>query len=133
MNELDKKIDGLVKKAIQNNELDVPSLNFTDNIMQTIEATENNKSVVYKPLISKTVWFAIFIGFAGLIIYSFYTPNISSDNIVGFDKILSYLPSINLPKITLSKIAFNSILLISVIIVIQFSMLKNYFNKRIDI
>lgn len=133
MNELDKKIDDLVKKAIQNTELDAPSFNFTENIMQTIEVIENKKSVIYKPLISKTVWLVLFIGFVGLIIYTFYAPNISSGNLIDFDKVISYLPSINLPKITLSKIAVNSILLISVIIVIQFSILKNYFNKRIDV
>ncbi len=130
-NKLDKNIDHLINKVIKQTELETPTNNFTVNLMSKIESLQTSKAIVFKPLISKAVWFVIGLIVVSLFAYSFYSPELSKNNILNYDSIK--LPTINLPKINISTTATNSIVLIGVILLIQGALLKFYFNKRINV
>ena len=58
---LEQRLDKLAKKVIKSSKLESPSLDFTANVMQEIEASQVSHITVYKPLISKRAWFVIAI------------------------------------------------------------------------
>lgn len=109
------------------------SVNFTANVMAKVLAA--NRAVVYKPLISKPVWFVIIAAILALAGFIFINAEqggktwfTSRDyNIIDY----SFLNSLTSQKI--SMISFYSIILATVMLLIQFTFLQNHFSKRIKI
>ena len=56
---LEQRLDKLAKKVVKYYKLESPSLDFTANVMQQVEASQISHITVYKPLISKRAWFVI--------------------------------------------------------------------------
>lgn len=129
----DEQMDNLVKKVIVKASLETPSFNFTAQIMTQLEAKKQSESTIYKPLISRTVWITIFVGFAVLIVYSFFGMQQESQNwIRDFDG-LTYSAIFNkFPKITVSKTVLYALVSLSVMVLIQVSVLKDYLDKRFE-
>ena len=69
---LEQRLDKLAKKVIKSAKLESPSLDFTANVMQEIEASQVSHITVYKPLISKRAWFVIAILIIGGLAYSIF-------------------------------------------------------------
>ena len=130
---IDKQMDNLVKKVIVKASLETPSFDFTVQIMTQLVAKKQSESTIYKPLISRTVWIAIFVGFGVLIAYSFFGIQQESQNwIRDFDG-LTYSAIFNkFPKITVSKTVLYALVSLSVMILIQVSVLKDYLDKRFE-
>ena len=60
--EEDKELDNFIRKSIKDIGLEKPTEGFTDLILSKIRAnTQVSATFVYKPLISKTVWFLILL------------------------------------------------------------------------
>ncbi|MFT5254554.1 MAG: hypothetical protein ACI87N_003628 [Flavobacteriales bacterium] len=130
---IDEQMDNLLKKVIVKASLETPSFDFTAQIMTQLVAKKQSQSTIYKPLISRTVWITIFVGFAVLIAYSFFGMQQESQNwIRDFDG-LTYSAIFNkFPKITVSKTVLYALVSLSVMILIQVSVLKDYLDKRFE-
>ena len=65
----DKHIEKFVDKMMKETTLDTPSVDFTAQVMSQVLKIKISQTTVYKPLISKWVWYGIFISMLGLIAY----------------------------------------------------------------
>ena len=128
----EQHLDELTRKMMNSTELESPSSNFTENIMAHIETIEIAPTPS-KPLISKGVWIVIGIIVTALILFSFF-GNVESMgwfDEIGYNNIFeNNLLSEAFSGITISNTVLYSAVLFGVFILIQVSMLKNYFNKR---
>ncbi|AOW21854.1 hypothetical protein [Urechidicola croceus] len=126
------KLDVFTRKIVKELPEEKVSLSFSKNVMASINALEVNETKVYKPLISKKVWFVIISSFIGLIIYGWklipedqegYLSEMSNINI---GDILNYSPfDLNFK---VSNITVYSFVFLALMISIQII----YFKHRID-
>lgn len=129
-----KNIEDFTKYIIKESNVEGPSNNFVDKVMNRINL-ENNliHKNIYKPLISKLGWIIISIVLILSSIY-FWSKKFSSPN---------YLPELNLSfstNLSLTKI-FNEInipstftfvfVFFTILVVIQLLIIKKYFDKAI--
>ena len=129
----EQHFDDLAKKVLKNTSLENTSLDFTANVMRTIEA-ESKKHFTYKPLISKIGWFAIIVILSGVSIYMMISNNENSNL---FDTLDFSLVSNNGLIDAISRIKFSKTLGLTVGFfgiawLVQLSLLKNYFNNRLQ-
>lgn len=132
----DQNIEKLVDKLMQHDSLEQPSLDFTSNVMQRIEAEAKSKVTVYKPLIAKPVWYAIAAAMVVLVGFLYSSSTVGSES--------SWLPEVNYDALfenkltnTLSAFKFSSttmyaFLFFAVMLCVQIPVLKRYLNHRLD-
>lgn len=134
---MDKHLDSLIGKVLKETELDSPSLDFTATIMSKVEALPQSEVTVYKPLISKNVWFCIGALVLGLCIFLTFGGTIESSSwfsALNLNEISSVeLPTIAYPKvfssITISKTFMYSIVIFAALLFVQIPLLKKQFDK----
>lgn len=109
---------------------------FTTNIMSKIEAQNNVELTVYKPLISKLVWFlialiALFTTIIALLFNETTGTSVIKESIPNFN--YSFIESINfsLPSIQLSDISIISIAIFGIFFFIQLIIIDK--NSRTNI
>jgi len=129
----DKRIEELVNKLMANDSLEKAPVNFTNDVMSKIEALSETKTIVYKPLIPKYVWWLLGLGFVALIVNVIL--NKSSDS-------SSLSERYNLPEMSFDlfnslSVDFSSTLmyatvLLAVMVAIQVPLLKQYFNQKLS-
>lgn len=126
-----KHMDNLIRKVIEKAPLESPSFDFTAQIMAKLENVKQSETTVYRPLISKAAWLAIFGAVATLIIY---TLNNLQPEATGSYIDFSFLANNKLVstfgRMTFSNTVLYAFLSLSIMILIQVSVLKSYFNKR---
>ena len=128
----EQHFDELTRKMMNATEIESPSSNFTYNVMTQIEELEI-ETVPSKPLISKGIWILIGILITGLILYSFFGglesagwfDKINYEGVIENNRLSDVFSGINL-----SNTVLYSAVLFGVFMLIQVSVLKNYFNKR---
>jgi len=129
----DRRIEDLVNKLMKADSLEKAPIDFTDTVMSKIEALSESKAIVYKPLISKYVWWLIASSFVALVGYIlFKQPN----------NTISLSERYNLPEVSLNPLEglsfdFSSTLmyatvLFAIMVSIQIPLLKQYFNNRLS-
>ena len=69
----DKYLDDLAKKIIKEGSIESPSFNFIESVMSQVLNLNKNHAIVYKPLISKSVWFLILAAIIMIVIYTVYS------------------------------------------------------------
>lgn len=131
-NQLDKLVDKVMKQST----LETPSFNLTANVMQHITADSKNRTTVYKPLISKTGWFILFLSVLTVMIYIVLTEDTKSNG--WFDAIdFSVLSNIKIPNLfsglKVSHTTLYALLLFGIMVCVQIPLLKNYFDKRLNL
>lgn len=127
-NRENKNLEKLVENMMVETSIESPSIDFTTKVMSGVFAVEKNKAFIYKPVISKKMWFIILVIMALLFGFLFFeTPTTNNFN-------LPFLNSENLSKLfpafqfsTLTAIVIFSA---SVMIFIQAMLLNSYLNKR---
>jgi len=129
----DKRIEELVDKLMANDSLEKAPVNFTNDVMSKIEALSETKTIVYKPLIPKYVWWLLGSGFVALIVNVIL--NKSSDS-------SSLSERYNLPEMSFDlfnnlSVDFSSTLmyatvLLALMVAIQVPLLKQYFNQKLS-
>lgn len=129
----DKRIEELVDKLMANDSLEKAPVNFTNDVMSKIEALSETKTIVYKPLIPKYVWWLLGLGFVALIVNVIL--NKSSDS-------SSLSERYNLPEVSFDvfnnlSVDFSSTLmyatvLLAIMVAIQVPLLKQYFNQKLS-
>ncbi|MAB49513.1 MAG: hypothetical protein CMC05_12880 [Flavobacteriaceae bacterium] len=129
----DKRIEELVDKLMANDSLEKAPVNFTNDVMSKIELLSETKTIVYKPLIPKYVWWLLGLGFVALIVNVIL--NKSSDS-------SSLSERYNLPEVSFDvfnnlSVDFSSTLmyatvLLAIMVAIQVPLLKQYFNQKLS-
>ncbi len=128
-----EELDFFAKKYINDIESEIPSMDFTKNIMATIEATETSKVFKTEPLISKKVWLLLLVTLIASIFYVYKKSTTQLMNLpkVEWDifskiKIFDAFKNIEVSNVTLYACFFFTLL-----IFVQISFLKNRFEKRL--
>ena len=136
MNEkVDKQIEKLVERSMKTQSLDSPSSNFTSRVMDQILAINQSKVTIYKPLISKPMWFAIFVVALLVVSYIIFGMNNSEStwlNFLDLSVLTDNRLSNTLSGFKVSKTVMYSVVLFGIMLFIQVPILKNYFNKRLE-
>lgn len=131
----DKHIEKLVDKMMKETTLEKPSFGFTSQVMSQVLDVKTSQATVYKPLLSKKVWFVIFVGILLIIIFSIFgtkTENtgwLSRLNVNVLDNIEIKRP---FSDFSISKTAMYAIVLFGFMICVQIPFLKHYFNQRFE-
>ncbi|HEU4496740.1 MAG TPA: hypothetical protein VFR70_06780 [Flavobacterium sp.] len=128
MKESDKHIENLIEKVFSEIALETPSPDFTSKIMAQVSAIEKPRAILYKPLISKTAWAAIFGIMAAIIGYAVYGNSEKSQFGISLSAKISSL----IPKVHFSDTASYAVLTVVFMVLIQISLLKNYFDRRLE-
>ncbi|MCC9072525.1 hypothetical protein LNQ49_13115 [Flavobacterium sp. F-65] len=129
MKESDEYYENLVDKVMAESGLQKPSADFTSKIMSQVLVIEKNKSIVYKPLISKPVWFVIFGCLIAFIGYVVFAGNKATD--YDLMSTLYYSKIDNLvPVFQFSKSTSYAVFIVVLMLLIQIPLLKNYYDKR---
>ena len=132
----EQHLDKLAKKVIKTLPLERPSLDFTATIMTKIEARQTSSITTYKPLISKKAWLIISMIVAGLLIYLF-TLDSSEASSGLLDKVDLTMVTDNKLVDTISGLMMSKVLAYAVTLfgaawLVQVSLLKYQFNKRLN-
>ncbi|MGL3001747.1 hypothetical protein [Flavobacterium sp. RSSB_23] len=128
-----KDLEKLVDKMMSDLTLESPSIDFTSKVMAQVAATKVSEVTLYKPLIPKSIFIAVF-GFTCLLtiylsIYGETTPE-SWLNFINYEKLFN---TRLLKGFTISTISMYAIVASTVMFCVQIGFLKNYFNKRIGV
>ena len=137
MNEkIDKQIEKLVERSMKHQSLESPSSNFTAMVMKQVHALEKGTATVYKPLISKPMWFVIFVVTLLVIIYILFGLNTSETGLFNFID-LSILTDNKLSAVfsgfKVSRTVLYSVVLFGVMLFIQVPILKRHFDNRLSV
>ncbi len=129
-----EEIDAFAKKYIKEIPVESPSVNFTANLMNTISQLQTEKTIVYKPLISKKGWFVVVAAVIAVVLISFKS---SKESIFTMPEInLSFLEKFSFSgvfeSVSVSTSTLYLAILFSVLIFIQIFYLKGYFEKQIN-
>jgi hypothetical protein len=127
----EKKIEAFIDKLMSADRLEQPSLDFTDKVMLKVEAISNSTATVYKPLISKSIWYIIIGCFVALIGYIYLKePVINNGWFNRFDLSNVSLNPLENVSFNFSKTLMYAVVLLAIMVSIQVPLLKHYFNKR---
>ena len=129
MKEEDKNVEKFIDKIMSEASLETPSFDFTSKVMAQVSAAKETKTIPYKPLISKPVWYSIFGILASIIIYSFFQGSKETQ----FDIDLGAKISSLIPNFNFSDATSYSILIVTLMVLIQIPLLKSYFDKRFEV
>ncbi|WP_053977432.1 hypothetical protein [Mangrovimonas xylaniphaga] len=133
--EHDKELEQLVEKFMENSQTESPSFEFTSKVMQEINQLSVSKSIAYKPLISKTVWWLLSAGLCALVLYiAFIAPSQSKG--LGLTLPLGNLkiPNLNVfSGIKFSQSTMYGMAMLALMVMVQIPLLKHYFNSRLKV
>ncbi|RSC92708.1 hypothetical protein [Tenacibaculum singaporense] len=129
-----KELDAFVKKYINEIEEEIPSVDFTANIVDAILNEEQSSIYKAKPLISKKVWVVL----ASLLTVSMLF--VSKGTSLSWLKIpkmrIDYLSNIQLPNlfenITVSNLMLSACFFFTVMVFVQIYYLKNHFTRKFN-
>ncbi|MDP2688378.1 MAG: hypothetical protein Q8O62_14255 [Aequorivita sp.] len=126
-----KQIEHLVAKAMQKSTLETPSFQFTDRVMEALQA-QQSAVTRYRPLFPKYIWVAIAAIVAGFTAYIWFLVQPSPLNFptLSFDFIKNNSLAQEVAAFTPSKITVYAVLLLALMLCVQVPMLKSYFDKR---
>jgi hypothetical protein len=129
----EKDIEEFTKYIMKEANVEEPSTDFLNKVMNSVKLeSELSKTRVYQPLISKSAWAAIAVGFI-VLCFIIITGNFQDTVLIPnvhftlFDQI----SSINLfERIHLSDTFTFGFVLFSFLVILQLIVIKNYFNKQ---
>lgn len=129
----EQQLDKLARKMIVSSKHVSPSMDFTANVMKSIEQVNIGETLVYKPLISKKGWLGILIVTIGLTAFLFL-GNI--EGVSWFDKLDLSVISNNkfqnlMSGIVISKTLTYAIGLCGILFFVQIPLMKYLMNKRL--
>lgn len=131
------ELDNFVKKMVKEAGLEAPSEHFTEQLLHKIQQLGKQGAVTaYQPLISRTTWLLLGIGFIGLFVYFLFAGSDTgmtwlSDLSFDFPEKYNILDKIS--KINISKTISYSVIGISLFVYIQIFLLKRYMDGRITL
>ena len=130
-----EELDAFAKKYVKEIKSETPSLDFTSNLMNSIQQLEMVKSaIVYKPLISKKAWLFIFVAIIAVIFIPFHS---SEKGLFSLPEVnFSFLNKLNFSgmfqDVNVSNTTVIIALVFGVLLSIQIVYLKGFFEKRLS-
>lgn len=121
---------------LKNLPLESPSTNFSDAIMNKIQAEQAVKSpyFMYRPLISKPVWAAICVGVIATVYLIYMGRETESLTRVPLwmETASRWIENmhIHLPSFTLSQTTGMALLIFSIMALVEISILQNLFRQK---
>lgn len=133
--EHDKELDQLVEKFMGNVPTESPSFGFTSKVMQEINQLSVSKSIAYKPLIPKTVWWLLSAGLCALVLYiTFMAPSQSKEWTSSLPLECIKIPKLNVfSGIKFSQSTMYGMAMLAIMVMVQIPLLKHYFNNRLKL
>lgn len=132
----DKEIEKLIDKMMKETTLESPSFDFTAQVMSQVLKIKTNKVTVYKPLISKWIWYGIFISMLGLIAYLSFNDSVVTDGLLEKYN-FGILPKFSISNIFsglhFSRTTLYACILLTVMLFIQIPILKHHMDKRLEV
>src|SRR5690606_23891159 len=123
----DEKIEKFTKHIFDEIGMEKPSSSFVENVMGEIEILGDTR-IVYKPLISKRVWFIILISCIALFLWSAINPTESA-----IFQDIKINVNLNIFKnLVFSDTVIYGISVLGVLCIAQVLFLKNRFDKQIE-
>jgi len=135
-NNIDKHLEKLTNKIMNETPLESPSFDFTDNIMSQVEMIKTSDVTVYKPLISKSTWIIIALGFITLIGYLIFGATSQESEAlfsINFDALFNNRFTETLSTVKFSDTLMYAVVSLGIMLFIQIPLLKNYFDNRLAI
>ncbi len=137
MNEnADKSLDQLSRKVMGKANMDRPSLDFTTLVMSQINALATSKAFVYKPLISKWVWWClgilVFSVFAYVLFFSSESGAGATQRFLLKDEIFGKMGSL-FQNFNISEVSVYAVLLFCLMLYVQIPIIKAYRKKRYNV
>ncbi len=131
----DEKIERLGAKFLSDLPLENPSLNFSEKVMHQIGRTQVDPSYfVYKPLITKWGWAAIFCVIGTIFAYSVITPNTGA-TLPEFswfthkvNDLSTFFSIRKMPQ--LPEVLISAMLIFSFMALLEISVIKRLFDRR---
>jgi len=136
MDNKEKALEDLVQKAIQSNEVEKQSLDFTANIMASVEAVYISEITKYKSPISKTAWAAIFVIVGGLCTYLLFNTNGEESSWLSsldFSFITESSLATGLSSLAIPSSVLYGIVALAVMTILQVPIYKRYYEKRFGV
>ena len=129
-----EELDAFAKKYIKEIPKETPSANFTTSIMDVISQLKPEKTIVYKPLISKKGWFLVAASIIAIILIPF---NTSEEGILSLPEMnFSFIEKMSFSglfeSMSVSTATLYAAILFSILVFVQIFYLKGYFEKRIN-
>lgn len=127
-----KNIEDFTKYIMNEVDVEKPSKDFLINVMDAVNLENNaSLSILYKPLIPKSVWVLIVVLFVALSIFVLTESTVNYYLLSQIDlPIIENVLAIDLFKnIHFSKTFTFSFIVFSAFVVVQLYFIKNYFNK----
>jgi len=118
---------------LQKHILEIPSSDFTDKVMDQIQTKESSE-FVYKPVISKNVWFAIIAFFGLVVVFSLLNLDGQEPQIDYLQKIINKLDfsiSFKVPHELMSPIFALSLFALSLFLWIDYFIHNRYNHHKI--
>ena len=128
----DKELNDFTKSVIKEVDLEIPSADFLNNVMNQVKAESvQNVEIIYRPLISKTGWVFIFSVIVLILFGTYY----SGSSIAVFSNLdLSYFDNmkfnIEFPDFKFSKIFTFSVVVLAAMVMIQVYGIKHFYSKE---
>ncbi|HEY5686727.1 MAG TPA: hypothetical protein VIS27_00295 [Yeosuana sp.] len=132
----DKEIEKLIDKMMKETTLESPSFDFTAQVMSQVLKIKTNKVTVYKPLISKWIWYGIFISMLGLIAYLSFNDSVVTDGLLekyNFEILPKFSISNIFSGLHFSRTTLYACILLTVMLFIQIPILKHHMDKRLEV
>lgn len=132
--ETEKHLDKLVGDMMKEVSLESPSKDFEFHVMSGIKNLSPHETIIYKPLISKKTWVLLAIGFIVFMCYLMFGitwQDSESVITINFDALFnnSFIQALN--KLKFSNIFTYAILSLAFMLLLQITLLKNYYDKRL--
>lgn len=129
----DKLLEKLVDKIMKDSQVESPSFDFTANVMSKVLTAKTNEAYVYKPLISRSVFFLVFGSVFLLFLYVFINGESSTGGWTNYLDYTKFYSEFFISFLSFSKETTYIIIAATLMFLIQISFLKKYFdNKKIS-
>ena len=130
-----KELDAFAKKYLTELPENVPSANFTANVMKNIEQlAAAKKTMVYKPLISLKGWLFIVIAIAGVLFRSMKST--TKEFFALPEMNFSFLEQLNftsyIEQISISSTTASIVLVFGFMFLIQILYLKGFYTRKFN-
>lgn len=126
-----KKLEGMIDKFMEHDELTAPSIDFTKKVMANVAAIQTNKTIA-KPLFSKRVWFMTAAAVTICVYLAFNLSGnspIATEYLSGFNSFNTWLSKYTL-NFKVSKTLIYSIVITGLMVCLQMFLLKKHFDRR---
>lgn len=123
-------IDELIENQARHLDKILPSADFSNKVMNKIALTKHASATTYQPLISKKVWFLLFVLLSTLVMLSLNTH--SSENATWLVAAKNYFSNISLPDFSFfhNKVIVNSVAIGCAMLLFQFFIISRKYQLK---